>query len=79
MTDAGMTGDHDSIIGMKREELLHRFTTGMPSGRLEPAFGVATLSGGAIETDDATGLALRIAPVHAGGGLEPATPGFWSN
>ena len=79
MTDAGMTGDHDSIIGMKREELLHRFTTGMPSGRFEPAFGVATLSVVAVETDDARGLALRIAPVQAGGRLEPATPGFWSS
>jgi calcineurin-like phosphoesterase len=28
MTDAGMTGDYDSIIGMQKEEPLHRFTTG---------------------------------------------------
>ena len=52
-------------------------TTGIPSGRFEPAFGIATLSGVAVETDDATGLALRIAPVRAGGRLEPAVPGFW--
>ena len=77
MSDAGMTGDYDSIIGMQKEEPLHRFTTGIPSGRFEPAFGVATLSGVAVETDDATGLALRIAPVRAGGRLEPAVPGFW--
>jgi hypothetical protein len=30
-----------------------------------------------VETDDATGLALRIAPVRAGGRLEPAVPAFW--
>ena len=54
-----MTGDYDSIIGMQKEEPLHRFVTGIPSGRFEPAFGVATLSGVAVETDDATGLALR--------------------
>ena len=56
MTDAGMTGDYDSIIGMQKEEPLQRFTTGIPSGRFEPALGVATLSGVAVETDDATGL-----------------------
>ena len=77
MTDAGMTGDYDSIIGMQKEEPLRRFTTGIPSGRFEPALGVATLSGVAVETDDATGLALRIAPVRIGGRLEPALPGFW--
>src|SRR6201995_3991841 len=77
MTDAGMTGDYDSIIGMQKDEPLHRFVTGIPSGRFEPAFGVATLSGVAVETDDATGLALRIAPVRAGGRLEQARPGFW--
>ena len=77
MTDAGMTGDYDSIIGMQKEEPLRRFTSGIPSGRFEPAAGVATLSGVAIETDDATGLALRIAPVRVGGRLEPAKPAFW--
>ncbi|WP_167767784.1 TIGR00282 family metallophosphoesterase [Bradyrhizobium frederickii] len=77
MTDAGMTGDYDSIIGMQKEEPLRRFTSGIPSGRFEPAAGVATLSGVAVETDDATGLALKIAPVRVGGRLEPATPKFW--
>jgi metallophosphoesterase (TIGR00282 family) len=78
MTDAGMTGDYDSIIGMQKEEPLRRFTTGIPSGRFEAAHGVATLSGVAVETDDATGLALRIAPVRIGGRLEPALPAFWA-
>ncbi len=77
MTDAGMTGDYDSIIGMQKEEPLRRFLTGIPSGRFEAALGTATLSGVAVETDDATGLALRIAPVRMGGRLEPALPGFW--
>src|SRR5262249_55900474 len=43
MTDAGMTGDYDSIIGMQKEEPLRRFTSGIPSGRFEPAGGTATL------------------------------------
>ncbi len=77
MTDAGMTGDYDSIIGMQKDEPLRRFTTGIPSGRFEPAAGVATLSGVAVETDDATGLAVKVAPVRIGGRLEPTLPGFW--
>jgi metallophosphoesterase (TIGR00282 family) len=77
MTDAGMTGDYDSVIGMQKEEPLQRFITGIPQARFEPAYGEATLSGVAVETDDATGLALKIAPVRAGGRLEPAMPKFW--
>src|SRR5256885_13088165 len=76
MSDAGMTGDYDSIIGMQKEEPLHRFTTGISSARFEPALGVATLSGVAVETDDATGLATRIAPVRRGGRLAPTVPDF---
>jgi len=79
MTDAGMTGDYDSIIGMQKEEPMRRFTSGIPSGRFEPAAGSATLSGIAVETDDATGLALRVAPVRIGGRLSPATPEFWAS
>ena len=78
MTDAGMTGDYDSIIGMQKEEPLRRFYDGRslrPFERREPA----TLSGVAVETDDATGLALKIAPVRIGGRLEPTLPGFWSS
>jgi hypothetical protein len=77
MTDAGMTGDYDSVIGMQKDEPLRRFTTGIPSGRFEPALGAATLSGVAVETDDATGLALKVAPVRMGGRLQPALPEFW--
>jgi metallophosphoesterase (TIGR00282 family) len=77
MTDAGMTGDYDSIIGMQKDEPMRRFTSGIPSTRFEPALGVATLSGVAVETDDATGLAVKVAPVRMGGRLEPALPGFW--
>ena len=78
MTDAGMTGDYDFIIGMQKEEPLRRFTSGIPSSRFEPALGTATLSGVAVETDDATGLAVRIAPVRVGGRLEQTLPVFWN-
>ena len=60
---------------MQKEEPLRRFITGVPSGRFEAAAGIATLSGVAVETDDPTGLALRIARVRTGGRLEPA-PGI---
>jgi 2',3'-cyclic-nucleotide 2'-phosphodiesterase len=77
MTDIGMTGDYESVIGMKRDEPVRRFVRRISSARFEPADGEATLSGVAMETDDRTGLALRIAPVRLGGRLEEARPPFW--
>jgi calcineurin-like phosphoesterase len=44
-------------------------------GRLEPAEGEGTLCAVYVETDDRTGLALRIAPVRTGGCLAPLWPG----
>jgi metallophosphoesterase (TIGR00282 family) len=78
MTDAGMTGDYDSIIGMQKDEPIRRFTSGIPAARFEPALGTATLSGLAVETDDATGLAVNVAAVRVGGRLSPALPEFWA-
>src|SRR5207253_3213259 len=78
ITDVGMTGDFDSIIGMSKEEPLQRFLTAIPSARFEPAGGPATLCGIAVETDDRTGLAARVGAVRVGGGIEEARPGFWS-
>jgi len=77
MTDVGMTGDYDSCIGMAKEEPLSRFLRRIPGGKFEPAMGPATLCGLALETDDATGLARRVAAVRLGGRLEPARPAFW--
>ena len=77
ITDVGMTGDHDSIIGMGKTEPLQRFVRRIPSGKFEPANGPATLCAVAVETDDATGLATRIAPVRLGGILEETRPSFW--
>jgi 2',3'-cyclic-nucleotide 2'-phosphodiesterase len=74
LTDAGMCGDYDSVIGMKKDEPLRRFITGMPGGRFEPAGGEATLSGVFVETDDRTGHALRVVPVRQGGRLAPSGP-----
>jgi 2',3'-cyclic-nucleotide 2'-phosphodiesterase len=76
ITDAGMTGDYDSVIGMEKEEPLRRFTRKTPGSRFEPAQGEATLCGVAVEIGG-NGLARRIAPVRIGGRLSPARPGFW--
>jgi 2',3'-cyclic-nucleotide 2'-phosphodiesterase len=62
ITDAGMTGPHDSIIGMEREPSLARFLNGMPS-RYEPATGNPRLNGVLVEADDRTGRATAITRV----------------
>ncbi|BCJ89872.1 metallophosphoesterase [Terrihabitans soli] len=77
ISDAGMCGDYDSILGMDKEEPIRRFTRKIPSGRFEPATGEATLCGLAVETDDATGLAMRISRVCIGPRLESCLPKFW--
>jgi metallophosphoesterase (TIGR00282 family) len=74
-SDAGMCGDYDSVIGMEKLEPITRFVTGMPKGRFTPAEGEATLSGVYVETDDATGRAVRALPVRIGGRLAEAGPG----
>ncbi|MDE3177227.1 MAG: TIGR00282 family metallophosphoesterase [Pseudomonadota bacterium] len=76
MTDVGMTGDYDSVIGMAKEEPMRRFLKKIPGARMEPANGPATLCAVAVETG-ADGLAKKIAPVRIGGALAPAAPDFW--
>jgi metallophosphoesterase (TIGR00282 family) len=77
VTDVGMTGDYDSVIGMEKDEPLRRFTRRIASGRFEPALGPATLCAVAVEIGP-EGLAKAIAPVRIGGALSPATPDFWT-
>ena len=77
ISDVGMTGDYDSVIGMQKDEPLQRFTRRIPSARFEPATGAATLCGLAVETDAETGLAAKVGAVRIGGCLEQAEPGFW--
>lgn len=75
-TDAGMCGDYDSVIGMTKEPAMARFVRKMPGERLQPAEGEATMCGIMVETDDATGLARRIAPIRQGGHLAQTLPDF---
>jgi calcineurin-like phosphoesterase len=74
MTDAGMCGDYESVIGMSRAVPVARFTRKLPTERMAPADGPATLCGLFVETDDATGLALRALPIRQGGVLAPESP-----
>jgi len=73
-SDAGMSGDYDSVIGMAKDAATIRFWRKLPGERLSPAEGEATVCGVFVETDDLTGLALSIAPVRMGGRLAPAIP-----
>lgn len=76
-SDAGMCGDYDSILGMQRDEPVRRFLQKTPGARLEPATGEGTLSGVAVEIDDATGLARGVWAVRVGPHLSEALPGAW--
>jgi len=74
LTDAGMCGDYNSVIGMEKAEPMRRFVTGMLKSRFTPALGEATLSGVYVETDDRTGLATSVKMIRQGGRLEQAAP-----
>jgi len=73
-TDAGACADYDSVIGNDKEEPLRRFTTRIAQSRFKPAEGPATVCGVFVETDDVTGLALRIEPIRVGGRLSQTVP-----
>ena len=59
LTDVGMTGPHDSIIGVSTEAALGRFLNAMPA-RFEAANGAGRLNAAIISADPATGRATRI-------------------
>jgi len=59
LTDVGMTGPHDSVIGVETEAALGRFLNAMPA-RFETATGNPRLNAVLVEADEKTGLATRI-------------------
>jgi 2',3'-cyclic-nucleotide 2'-phosphodiesterase len=63
ITDAGMTGPHDSVIGVKAELATHRMRTGMPV-RFEVAGGGVRIEGVLVECDARSGRATSIRPVR---------------
>jgi 2',3'-cyclic-nucleotide 2'-phosphodiesterase len=63
LTDLGLTGPFDSVIGVEPELAIQRFRTGMPN-RFEPARGRSRLQGAAIRIDPESGRALAIERVQ---------------
>ncbi|MDH5203298.1 MAG: TIGR00282 family metallophosphoesterase [Nitrospirota bacterium] len=59
ITDVGMTGPENSIIGIKKEQVMQRFLTSMPV-RLEPAKGNGIFNAVVIEIDESTGKSTAI-------------------
>jgi calcineurin-like phosphoesterase len=74
LSDVGMTGDYDSVIGMNKAIALQRFRSHLPGPRNTPATGEATLCAVYVETDDGSGRARIIAPLRRDGRLSPAMP-----
>ena len=64
ISDVGMTGCYDSVIGMKPGPSLNRFLTKLPQ-RLEVADGVAELRGVLIEINEKTGLSTNIRRIES--------------
>jgi metallophosphoesterase (TIGR00282 family) len=63
ITDAGMTGPEESIIGVTVEAALARFLNGMPA-KFEPASGAARVNGLIVTADPATGRATAIERIN---------------
>ena len=59
ITDVGMTGAHDGVIGMERGSVIARFTTALPA-RFEPATGDPRINAVVIDADPESGRALSI-------------------
>ena len=64
-TDVGMSGPYDSVIGVEKEMVLHRFLTGMP-GKFEAAKGNPKMCASLITCDAATGRASGIQRIMLG-------------
>ena len=63
ITDAGMTGPHDSVIGVRAELAISRMRTGVPV-RFQPAEGDVRIEGVLVECDAETGRATACEPVR---------------
>jgi 2',3'-cyclic-nucleotide 2'-phosphodiesterase len=59
ISDVGMTGPYDSVIGVEKEAIIERFLTGMPT-RFETAKGDPRFAAVVIDVDEQTGLARGI-------------------
>ena len=72
LTDIGMTGDYDSVVGSDKAAPVQKFVTGIKYQRLQPATGTGTFCGVLVTCDPKTGRATAIEPIRRGGILSPA-------
>tara|TARA_Y100000590_G_scaffold308599_1_gene348404 strand:- start:945 stop:1748 length:804 start_codon:yes stop_codon:yes gene_type:complete len=70
ISDLGMCGDYNSIIGMDKIKSLERFKKKTPVRGIHPATGEASLASVLVELDDHTGLAKSIKQIIIGGSLQ---------
>jgi calcineurin-like phosphoesterase len=74
ISDVGMCGDYNSVLGMDPSEPINRFLTKIARSRFEPATGPATLSGVVVDIDRTSALATSIRALRLGGVLAPSEP-----
>jgi hypothetical protein len=67
ITDLGMTGPYESVIGLDRETALHRFRTGRPAPH-RPAAGGVGLRGAVFDLDESSGLCRGVTRIARGAG-----------
>ena len=70
ISDIGMCGDYDSVIGMDKEKILQKFKKKTPIRGISPATGEASLTGFFVEINDSTGLATSIKLIIIDGQLQ---------
>jgi calcineurin-like phosphoesterase len=74
LTDAGMCGDYNSVIGMQKDEPMRRFITGMPKERFTPAARRPPCRVSCGDRRPHRGRDPQITPVRVGGRLQDAAP-----
>lgn len=74
MTDAGMCGPYDSVIGMDAQLAVNRFVRKVPGEKLFPADGPVSVCGVMATIDGKTGLCTKVEPFRQGGSVQQALP-----
>jgi len=70
ISDLGMTGNYDSVIGMQKEGVIKNFIAKYNVVRMESAHGEGTFCGAIVDLDKTTGMARSIDPITIGGILK---------
>ncbi len=73
-SDAGMSGDYNSVIGVEKAIAMHRFVKKTPSERMRPAGGEGCVCGNLIEINENSGKATNIEPIRIGAVLAQTFP-----